>query len=490
MAEIIEMPKLSDTMTVGTVVKWLKNEGDKIEMGDKLCEVETDKATMEVECFDEGTLLKRYVEEGDELPIGKPLAAIGEEGEEAPEAEVPSREEVAEAKESGEASEDGEDEPDTGEEKAKAPEEKEGDKEEPAAPAQAGQGEQAREEDEREQAKTGRPEALQDGEPATPPPAPPEKEGRRVKSSPLARKLAEQHGVDITRLKGSGPSGRIVKADVLEAAEKGTAPKGAPAPAAAEAPTAAEAPKAPPAAPIPAAPFGEEKDIKVSNMRGAIARRLVESKTSIPHFYLEIEVDAAALAETRKRVNASLANLTPEQGGAKLTVNDYILKATVEALRRVPGVNSSWQEKTIKQHGSVHLAFGVAIEDGLVTPVIRDAQAKTLRQIGAEAKELISRARERKLKPDEMSGSTFTVTNLGMFGISNFYGIINPPNAGILSVGATVTKPVVDGDGNLTVGQRMNVGFSGDHRVVDGATGALFLQALKEILETPALMMV
>ena len=225
-------------------------------------------------------------------------------------------------------------------------------------------------------------------------------------------------------------------------------------------------------------------------MRSAIARRLVESKTTVPHFYLEIEVDSAPLSLMRKRINDKLVNLDPTHGGIKITVNDMILKASTEALRRVPAVNTSWMNDHILQHDSVHLAFGVAIDDGLLTPVIRDAQAKTLRQIAVEAKSLIQKARNKKLKPDEMSGSTFTVTNLGMFGIKSFFGIINPPNAGILSVSAAIKQPVVNDAGEIVVGERMSVGFSGDHRVVDGSTGAQYLHALKEILETPEIMLV
>ena len=201
-------------------------------------------------------------------------------------------------------------------------------------------------------------------------------------------------------------------------------------------------------------------------------------------------MDAAPLIKLRAEINKDLADLPPEQGGIKLTVNDFILKASTEALRRVPGVNTSWMGDHIQQHGAVHMSFGVAVPEGLVTPVVRDAHLKSLRQISAEAKQLIKKARDKKLKPEEMSGSTFTVTNLGMYGVTGFYGIINMPNAAILSVGATISKPVVGPDGQLAVGQRMAIGLSGDHRVIDGATGAEFLMALKTVLETPALMLV
>jgi pyruvate dehydrogenase E2 component (dihydrolipoamide acetyltransferase) len=318
----------------------------------------------------------------------------------------------------------------------------------------------------------------------TPPPGPapqvktqnakPETSGARVKASPLAKKLAAEKGVSLTGVSGSGPGGRIVRADVIAAA-------GRPAPSAASSSSAAVTSLT--------GPIGEDAAVPISNMRATIARRLLESTNGIPHFYVEIEIDAGPLADLREGLNVTLGELPPEKGGGKLTVNDYILKATVEALRRVPAVNSSWMGETIQRHGRVHLAFGVAIEDGLLTPVIRDADSKSLQQIAAEARALIAKARAKKLTPAEMSGSTFTVTNLGMFGVTGFYGIINPPNAGILSVGATLTKPVVNSRGHLAVGRRIVLGISGDHRVIDGAIAAQFLAALKTILETPALLL-
>ncbi|WOO42415.1 dihydrolipoamide acetyltransferase family protein [Rubellicoccus peritrichatus] len=437
MAEIIDMPKLSDTMTVGTIVNWLKKEGEAVSVGDMLCEIETDKATMELEnLVADGVILKIYINESGEAPVGAPICAIGEKGEAAPDVAAPQS----------------------------APAEPE------AAPAEAAPVV--------EEATKPEPEGRkQESKPAPTAPAPASSDsGKRIKVSPLARKLAEEKGIPLEAIQPSGPSGRIVKKDVLAAAEKGvTAPA-----AASSAPIV-----------IPSgAGIAEEGPVKISNMRKAIAKHLVESKTQIPHFYLETEVDAAALIKTRAQLNKDLTELPPEKGGIKLTVNDFILKASAEALRRVPGVNASWMGDHIQQHSSVHLAFGVAVPDGLVTPVVRDAQAKTLRQVSAEAKGLIGKARDKKLKPDEMSGSTFTVTNLGMFGVTGFYGIISPPNAAILSVGATIAKPVVNANGEITIGHRMAIGLSGDHRVIDGATGAMFLQALQTLLETPALMLV
>lgn len=251
-----------------------------------------------------------------------------------------------------------------------------------------------------------------------------------------------------------------------------------------------------PAAEADAAPAGlpitglKAETIKLSNMRKSIAKALVKSKAEAPHFYLQMEVDAAPLAKLRKTLNSQLAGLSAENGGIKFTLNDLILKACAEAVRRIPAVNRSWDNESIKQHGAVHLAFGVAVEEGLVTPVIRDAERKNLRQISAEAKDLIHKARHKKLKPEEMQGSTLTVTNLGMYGISDFYGIINPKNAAILSFGASIQKPIVNEAGEIVVGSTMKVGISGDHRVIDGAVGAQYLGALRGILETPEVMLV
>lgn len=417
MATLIEMPKLSDTMTVGTLVKWLKNEGDPVSNGDMVAEVETDKATMEVECFDEGVLLKQYCSAGDEIPVGGAIAAIGEAGEDAP--EVDSAPAPAATEEAAPA-------------KAEP---------EPAAPTPAPA--------------------------AVPTPAPVIASGP-IKASPLAKKIAADKGIDLAAIQGSGPGGRIVKADVLGAGN---------------APAAAAATRAP-------APAMEALSLPVSNMRKSIARALVGSKTQAPHFYLQMEVDGAPLAAFRKALNAKYADLPKEQGGIKFSVNDLTLKAAAEAVRRVPAINRSWEGETIQQHANVHLAFGVAIDDGLLTPVIRSAESKNLHQISADAKALIKKARDKKLAPDEMSGSTLTVTNLGMFGISDFYGIINPNNAAILSIGATIKKPVVNEYDQIVIGQTMKVGLSGDHRTIDGAVGAQYLQALKEILEAPALMLV
>ena len=432
MATLIDMPKLSDTMTVGTLVKWLKNEGDPVASGDMIAEVETDKATMEVECFDDGVLIKQYCGVGDEVAVGGAIAAVGEAGEEAPEAEKSTTVVITPEPEATPAAE------------APMPA--------PAAP-----------------------------EPAPAPEIVPEPvaaattTGSRIKASPLAKKIAAEKGIDLATIHGSGPSGRIVKADVENAQ------------ASVATPAVARALSTEPV--VPAATL-EAMEIPVSNMRKSIGKALVASKTQAPHFYLQIEVNGAPLAALRKELNTKLANLPPEHGGTKFSVNDLTLKAAAEAVRRVPAINRSWEGDSIKQHPNVHLAFGVAIDDGLVTPVIRAAETKGLREIGAEAKVLIKKARSKKLTPNEMSGSTLTVTNLGMFGISDFYGIINPNNAAILSIGATIKKPVVNENDEIVVGQVMKIGLSGDHRTIDGAVGAKYLQALKEILESPSIMLV
>jgi pyruvate dehydrogenase E2 component (dihydrolipoamide acetyltransferase) len=421
MANIIEMPKLSDTMTVGTLAKWLKKEGDVVKAGDMLAEVETDKATMELECFFDGTILKIYAPGGSQVALGAPLCAIGKPGEAAP---------------------------------APAPKA-------PAAPAAASPA----------PAPAPAPAAVAAPAPAAvvapaPTPAPAPVAAGRIKATPLARKVAAAKGIDLARVQGSGPGGRIRRADVLAAAA-------APAPAAARAAASV----------LAKGPIQEERAVAVSNMRGAIARRLLESKTQLPHFYVEIEIDAAPLTTLREQLNATL-----EAEGVKLSVNDFILKASAEALRRVPQVNASWEGNQIRYFAAAHVSFAVAIEDGLITPVVRDAHLKSLFAISTEAKALGKRAKEKKLAPAEFTGGTFCVSNLGMMGIPRFSAIINPPNAAILAVGTVVRKPVVRGE-RIEIGQTLTVTLSCDHRVVDGAVGAQYLNALKTLLESPALLL-
>jgi pyruvate dehydrogenase E2 component (dihydrolipoamide acetyltransferase) len=427
MANIIEMPKLSDTMTVGTLIKWLKKEGDAVKTGDMLAEVETDKATMELESFFDGTLLKLFVPAGSQVPLGAALCAIGKPGETVDAPAAPAAAPAAAA---------------------------------PAAPGPAATPPPA-------------PATKAEAPAAAPAPAPAAKAaapGARIKISPLARKLAAEKGVNLEGLSGSGPGGRIVRVDILAAAASGGT-KRAPAAAGGGTPVFAKG------------PVQEEKVVPVSNIRGIVARRLLEAKTTIPHFYLDIEVDAAPLLELRAQLNTAL-----EKEGVKLSVNDFILKASAEALRRVPAVNCAWEGTAIHHFAAAHVSFAVAIEDGLITPVIRDAHMKTIFAISTEAKALGKRARDKKLTPAEFTGGTFCVSNLGMMGIDRFSAIINPPNAAILAVGATVKKPVVKND-EIVIGQRMTLTLSTDHRVVDGAVGAQYLAALKDLLEKPALLL-
>jgi pyruvate dehydrogenase E2 component (dihydrolipoamide acetyltransferase) len=386
-----------------------------------LAEVETDKATMELECFFDGTILKIYAPGGSQVALGAPLCAIGKPGEAAP---------------------------------APAPKA-------PAAPAAASPA----------PAPAPAPAAVAASAPAAvaapaPTPAPAPVAAGRIKATPLARKVAAAKGIDLARVQGSGPGGRIRRADVLAAAA-------APAPAAARAAASV----------LAKGPIQEERAVAVSNMRGAIARRLLESKTQLPHFYVEIEIDAAPLTTLREQLNAAL-----EAEGVKLSVNDFILKASAEALRRVPQVNASWEGNQIRYFAAAHVSFAVAIEDGLITPVVRDAHLKSLFAISTEAKALGKRAKEKKLAPAEFTGGTFCVSNLGMMGIPRFSAIINPPNAAILAVGTVVRKPVVRGE-RIEIGQTLTVTLSCDHRVVDGAVGAQYLNALKTLLESPALLL-
>ena len=448
MAQIIDMPKLSDTMTVGTLVKWLKNEGDVVKSGTMLAEVETDKATMELESFFEGTILKIFAAPGSQVAIGAPLCAIGKPGEKV---ETPAGKPAA----------------------PKAPD----------APAAANK-DQAGASTAAKNEVHAQPAAVAPKTAEAPPvkSAPARAEGERIKVSPLARKLAEEKQLDLSRITGSGPGGRIVRTDVLAAEKAGTAKAGAASGSRGGAGPSASLPAGPSA--FAKGPIQEERAVPVSNMRGAIARRLVESKTQLPHFYLEIELDASPLLALREQLNAGL-----EKEGVKLSVNDFVLKASAEALRRVPQVNGSWEGDKIRYFAAAHVSFAVAIEDGLITPVIRDTHLKSVFQISTEAKALGKRAKEKKLAPAEFTGGTFCVSNLGMMGIPRFSAIINPPNAAILAVGTTVKKPVVKND-EIVVGQTMTLTLSCDHRVVDGAVGAAYLSALRELLEKPALLLV
>jgi pyruvate dehydrogenase E2 component (dihydrolipoamide acetyltransferase) len=429
MAINIEMPKLSDTMSEGTLIKWHKQVGDSVEIGDIIAEVETDKATMEMEAFDEGTITEILIKEGEKAPIGGVLAVLDGDGS-APESTPATATTVETAA--------------------------------PAAPA------------------TATPTAS-----ATPALA----TDSRIKASPLARKIAAEKGVDLTQLSGSGPAGRIVRSDVDKAgatpAASGQATAAAGLAAAAKARAASPAPATPaPQAILPTAKEGDQR-IELSSMRRIIADRLLTSKQTIPHFYLHAEVDMAPLMALRGQINAQ----AEKTHGNKYSVNDFVLKAAINAAQAVPAVNASFAGDHIVQFASVGMSVAIAVEDGLVTPVIKNAESKSLLQISQEVKDMAARAKNKKLKPNEFDGGTITVSNLGAWGVEFFDAIVNPPQALIISVGAAIEKPVVK-DGQIVPGLRMNVGISCDHRVVDGAVAAQFLAELKKLLEQPALMLI
>ncbi len=439
MATYIEMPKLADTMTEGTLVKWRKAIGDKVQAGDIIAEVETDKATMEMEAFDDGILHEYLVKEGQKVPIGTKIALLLGKGEKAP---APGAAPAAAPKAEAQPQPAG---APSGGAQATAPS---------AAPGYGAPGVAA-------------------------PTAVPRTSGERVKSSPLARKIAQSKGVDISTIQGTGPGGRIVARDV----ESG-ATVTAPAAAAGYGKPGTGGVTSVPAAPAATAGAGD-KQIPLTGMRRVIAERLLESKTQIPHFYLHIEVYAGPLMKLRGELNAA----SEAAGGPKLTVNDFVLKAVIAAAVKVPAVNASFTPDAIIQFGSVNLSVAVAVEEGLVTPVIRDAQKKGHKDISEAVKDLATRARSKKLKPDEYQGGTITVSNLGSYGIEFFDAIVNPPQSLIVSVGAIVKKPVVGPNDQIVAGQRMAIGISADHRVVDGAIGAQYLAELRRLLENPTLML-
>jgi pyruvate dehydrogenase E2 component (dihydrolipoamide acetyltransferase) len=427
MATKVHMEALSPTMEEGQIVKWLKSEGDEVSNGEVIAEVETDKATMELVARGDGVLRKILLDEGGNAPVGDVIAVIAGEDEDI--SDLVDGAAPPEAKE-----EEPEDEPE---------EEEDADKEEEPRKEKA---EAEREEEEEAE-------------------APSRDEEERIKASPLARRLAEEEGLDLAKVSGSGPGGRIVKRDVEKAVEEGVA--------------AAEEPAAPQ---IPSfEPESEEdyEDVPLSQMRKTIAKRLVQSIGPVPHFFLTVDVDMTRSVEARKRINALL-----EDRGVKVSFNDIILKATAMALKEHPECNAHWGEDHVRRFNRVHLGVAVAIEDGLITPVIRDAHRKGLAHIAQEVRALAERAREKKLKPEEYTGATFSVSNLGMFGIEEFTAVINPPEAGILAVGALEERPVIV-DGELDVRPRMKITMSCDHRVIDGAQGSRFLQTLTTILEEP-----
>ena len=434
MPTLIKMPKLSDTMTEGTLVKWHIKEGDTIAMGKVIADVETDKATMEMEAFDGGIVHKLLVAPGGKVTLGAGMILLLAPGEEPP-ADI-----AAYAAANSDA----------------APVKEEPAKKTGAAKAAA----------QEKRSFTG----------VLPPSGPSQKKraavdtGVRVKASPLARKIADEKGVDLTKIQGTGPGGRIVRDDVENAPVGGGS---------SSAPVKAVQTIRPVASP-------EDERIPLTGMRNIIAERLLASKTQIPHFYLQMEVDAGPLMDFRAHINAS----AEKTGGNKYTVNDFLLKAVVRAAAAVPAVNASFDGDAIVQFKHVNLCVAIAVPEGLVTPVIRAAETKTLLEISQSVKDLAGRAKNKKLSPDEFAGGTITVSNLGSYGIDQFSAIINPPQAAIIAIGSIRKAPVVNDKGVIVVGQRMWIGLSGDHRVVDGAVAATFLAEMRKLVENPALMLV
>jgi pyruvate dehydrogenase E2 component (dihydrolipoamide acetyltransferase) len=428
----IQMPKLSDTMTEGTLVAWKKKKGDKVSAGEVLAEIETDKATMEWESPEDGTLAEIYIEEGGKVNVGDKIAFIASEGEEAPvEAEEKKKEE----------------EPKTPEKKEEKPKEAKAEKKE------------------EEKAAAAKVEKKPLGETQKPAPKVEKVEETRVKASPVARRVAAELGVDLSSVKGTGPEGRVTETDVRAAAKSRSAAQKVPAP------------------PIKA---GESARINLSGMRKIIAQRLVESLGPVPHFYLNIDIDAGPLMAAREELKSAGEGAE----ASKITVNDFVLKAAVQAAVKVPRANASFDGDAIVQYADVDLGIAVAIEDGLLTPVIRTVQEKSLREISEIVKDLAHRARNKRMKPEEFQGGTFTVSNLGGMGIDSFSAVINPPQGFILAIGRITKTPVIDDGDQIVAGHRMSITMSCDHRVIDGALGAAYLKELRHLLENPTLLLV
>jgi len=445
----IQMPKLSDTMTEGTLIAWKKKKGDQVSAGEVLAEIETDKATMEWESPEDGTLTEIYVQEGGKVNVGDKIAFVRGQGEEAPKQEAPAQNKKPEAAE---------------EKKPQAETEK-------PAPAEAAEKETV---PPHQQAVGAAVSAARTETTQQKPQAREQKpEEPRVKASPVARRIAAELGVDLSTVKGTGPDGRVTETDVRAAAKTVTGGVGG------------GATKLQAQAPIAVKP-GESARIQLSGMRKIIAQRLVESLGPVPHFYLTIEINAGPLIEAREELKSAGEGAD----AAKITVNDFVLKAAVMAAVKVPRVNGSFDNDAIVQYADVDLGVAVAIEDGLLTPVIRAAQDKSLREISALAKDLAHRARNKRMKPEEFQGGTFTISNLGGMGIDSFSAVINPPQGFILAVGKVTKIPVVDDCDQVMVGHRMSITMSCDHRVIDGALGAEYLKELRHLLENPALLMV
>ncbi|UOG61909.1 dihydrolipoamide acetyltransferase family protein [Leptospira noguchii] len=436
MAKIAEMTQLSPTMAEGKIVRWIKQKGDPVSPGEIIAEVETDKAVMEMEAFETGTLLEILAPEGTLIPVGAPVAIIGKQGEdistlvETAKKSIPTKKENTIQTKSQSSTTSQSDTTQTSSSSSKLTTE---------------------EQNKIYQSPTFSKEqttSYKHGSQTT-------QTGRSGPISPLAKKLAFQKGVDLGEVIGSGPGGRIIKRDILSYQESGGGKKGS---------------------------FVKRHDrkLELTGMRKTIASRLSHSTSTIPHFYLTLELDANSLDSLRNSYNQDLKL----EGPLKISLNDLIIKACSLSLKDVPEVNSSWKEDHILEHGRIDIGVAVSIEGGLITPYIRNADQKSVSEISLEIKELASRARERKLKPGEYTDGTFTVSNLGMFGISSFTAVINEPEAAILAVGALVKKPVLK-EGNIVAGKTLSVTLSCDHRVVDGATGARFLSSFREYTERP-----
>lgn len=440
----VTMPRLSDTMEVGTVIQWHVKEGDTVSPGDVLADIETDKATMELEAFDEGTVAKLAAKQGDAVNVGDPIVIIAEEGEDAAEA----------AKSGGQAKAESKPEPKAESKQAEGESKGSASTSTATAPAPASNG-----------SANG---SASNGD------------GGRIFASPLAKKIAGEHNFDLSGVDGTGPSGRIVKKDVEQALQSGGGAKAGKA-------------QSRPAVELPAMGASlEDNTVTLSNMRGTIAKRLVESKQSIPHYQVTVEVDMDDLLDLREQLNEQLS-----AQGVKLTVNDFLVRACALAMHQHPFVNASWdgsgKQAAIKQHGSVNIGVAVALPEerggGLVVPVLQGTDRMGLRIISSETRRLAKKARDKGLSVEDMEGSTFTISNLGMFGVAHFTAIINPPNACILAVGAAREIPVVR-DGQLMIGSVMSMTMSSDHRIVDGAMAAQYLNTVKGMLEAPATLLV
>jgi len=437
MPEVI-MPKMGDAMEEGTLVKWLKSEGDEVSEGDAIAEIETDKVTLELEAEDSGTLAQLIADEGQEIPVGEAIAFIAGEGE-----EVPERDGKAEAQaEEGAAEEEGAEAPTATE----APEE------------------------EREAVEVPR----ADG---------------RFRASPIVRRLAEENNLDLSQIEGSGPAGRIVERDVRAAIESGTAQR-ADGKAAVEAPEAVQPQQVemqgfqPARLPEPTDEPGTQL-VEPTRMMQIIGERMTESKQHVPHFYATVEVRMDAAMALRKQLNAQL-----EAEGLKLSVNDFVMKACAVALRNYPNLNALYTTRGVELHEKVDMAMAVALDQGLITPVIRDIASKGLAQISRESKDLATRAREGGLKPEEYQGGTITVSNMGMFGVESFTAIINPPQAAIVAVSSIDRRPAYDENGEVVPAQFMKLTLSADHRIANGRDGAMYMAEVKKTLENPVLLMV